>query len=177
MLLGSAPNPAPPHPSSCTAWVFQHLTRVTPLTHAHPSFPHLPHPLRPARPICFGVSLLSPSPTRRHGFFQAPSGSQMLSQRPSQQHPNGGPRRQRPCLGEALMGDISLSRSPHSLLLSSPPPPSSETLTLRTSASSCLLLPFYLFARFLDCIQPLLSIPAWCFPPSTSAITTISPSS
>jgi hypothetical protein len=75
MLLGPAPKPAPPHPYSRTAWVFQHTTRVALLTDAHPSFPHPPHPLRPARPICFGFSLcllLPPAPWIFSGSLRLP---------------------------------------------------------------------------------------------------------
>jgi hypothetical protein len=140
-----------------------------------PSLTHLTHFARPDQSAS-GFPFVSFS-HQRHGSFQAPSGSQMLLPAAQPAAPKPGSPATASLPGRSADGDISLSRSPHSLLISSPPPPSSETLTLRTSASSCLLLPFYLFARFLDCIRPLLSIPAWCFPPSTSAITTISPSS
>jgi hypothetical protein len=176
MLLGPAPNSPPlihlvAQPGcSNTQPGWRSSPTLTP-----PSLTHLTHFARPDQSAS-GFPFVSFS-HQRHGSFQAPLGSQMLLPAAQPAAPKPGSSAMASLPGRSADGDISLSRSPHSLLISSPPPPSSETLTLRTSASSCLLLPFYLFARFLDCIRPLLSIPAWCFPPSTSAITTLSPSS
>jgi len=67
-----------------------------------PSLTHLTHFARPDQSAS-GFPFVSFS-HQRHGSFQAPSGSQMLLPAAQPAAPKRGSRRQRPCLGEALMG-------------------------------------------------------------------------